>query len=156
MPKLPLPSAALATRVAVVVFGVALLVEQGITDNLLQPRPSLAAAPGYGVDLLAPAFFVWALWESATVFGRLDRGEAFGPAMARGLNRIGAGLMLGSWCAIVLEPGVAHLVADGFSGMRGVKFAFTVENLTLAFTGLVLILLARRGRALQSTLDQFV
>jgi hypothetical protein len=40
--------------------------------------------------------------------------------------------------------------------MRGVRFNYDVENLTLAMVGLVLILLARQGQNLKSKLDEFV
>jgi DUF2975 family protein len=112
--------------------------------------------PAYWVSLLAPVFFLTALWAASDVFVRMDRGEAFGPAMVRGLKEIGGCLMLGAFAAIVAQPSLIFLIDNGFREMRGVRFNLDVENVTLALVGLVLILLAREGRKLQSKLDQFV
>ncbi len=86
----------------------------------------------------------------------MHRGDAFGPAMVRGLREIGGSLMLGAFAAIVVQPSLIFLIGNGFSEMRGVTFDLDVENLTLALVGLVLILLARQGQKLKSKLDEFV
>ena len=154
-----LPLAALAMRAVAVGFGVALFFEQAGARQLLHLDGSDSQAlmtPVYWVSLLAPAFFLWALWAASDVFVRMDRGDAFGPAVVRGLRAIGGNLMLGAFCAIVVQPGLIFLIGNGFREMRGVRFNWTVENVTLAMVGLVLILLARQGRALKSQLDQFV
>jgi hypothetical protein len=64
--------------------------------------------------------------------------------------------MLGSFAAVVVQPSLIFLIGNGFSEMRGVRFNLDVENLTLALVGLMLTLLARLGRGLQSKLDEFV
>ncbi len=159
MPKPALPIAALFTRTVTVALSLALLFERVRAPQLLKFEgldSRITATPVSWVSLLAPAFFLWAAWAASDVFVRMDRGDAFGPAMVRGLKHIGGGLMLGAWAAIVAQPSLIFLIGHGFHEMRGVSFNFDVENLTLALVGLVLILLARQGQSLKSQLDQFV
>jgi hypothetical protein len=110
----------------------------------------------YWFSLLAPAFFLWTFWAASNVFARVERGDAFGPAMVRGLREIGASLMLGAFCAIVVQPTIIFLIANGSGQMRGATFNFTIENLTLVVVGAVLVLLAREGQALKASLDEIV
>jgi hypothetical protein len=158
MPRPALPVAALVTRIVITGLGLALFFEQaGVREWRAlggSGRLEMRYVAGW-VDLLAPAFFLWALWAASDVFVRMDRGEAFAPAMVMGLKQIGGGLMLGAFCAIVAQPSLIFLIGNGFREMRGVRFALNVENLTLASVGLVLILLARQGRGLKSKLDGF-
>jgi len=147
------------TRIAAVTLGVALFFDQAGARHLLHldaSAPAIMLTPTYWVSLVAPAFFLGALWAASNVFVRIDRGDAFGPAMVRGLKEIGSSLMLGAFAAIILQPSLVFLIRNNFQQMRGVKFDLTVENLTLALVGLVLILLARQGQTLKSKLDQFV
>jgi len=159
MSKIALPNAAFLIRGLILAFGLALLIEQTGAQHLLQISTSdgpLMTRPVFWVNLIAPALFLGALWAASGILARLDRGDAFGPAMVRGLREIGAGLMLGAFAAIVLQPSLVHLIGNGFLEMRGVRFNFTVENLTLVLVGLVCVLLARRGEALKAKLDGFV
>jgi hypothetical protein len=157
--KPALPVAALLTRIVVVGLGLALFFEQAGARQLLHLDGSdgrLMMTPVYWVSLLAPAFFLRALWTASDALVRMDRGDAFGPAMVRGLKEIGGNLMLGAFAAIVAQPSLIFLIGNGFREMRGVRFNLDVENLALALVGLVLILLARQGQKLKSKLDQFV
>jgi hypothetical protein len=154
-----LPIAALLTRFVVVGLGLALFFEQAGARQLLHLDESdgrVMLTPVYWVSLLAPAFFLGALWAASDVFVRMDRGDAFGPAMVRGLKEIGGSLMLGAFAAIVVQRSLIFLIGNGFREMRGVRFNLDVENLTLALVGLVLLLLARQGQKLKSKLDEFV
>jgi len=144
------------TRIIVVLFGVAVVARQIAVPMLLRSAGSDGVSPTAWVTLLAPLFFLWALWAASDVFARMHRGDAFGPAMVRGLRDIGGGLMLGAFAAIVVQPSLIFLIGNGFREMRGVQLDFDVENVTLALVGLVLVLLARYGRELQSKLDAFV
>jgi hypothetical protein len=110
----------------------------------------------YWIALLAPAFFLRALWVASDALVRIDRGDGFGPALVRGLKEAGGNLMLGAFAAVVVQPSLIFLIGNGFREMRGVRFNLDVENLTLAMVGLVLILLARQGQNLKSKLDEFV
>jgi len=138
---------AVMTRIVVVLFGSGLLLARVVA-------PGQAAAAW--IDLLAPAFFLAGLWAASDVFARMHSGDAFGPAMVRGLREIGGRLMLGAVAAIVVQPGLIFLIGSGFREMRGVQLDFSVANVTLALVGLVLFLLARYGSDLQAQLDSFV
>jgi hypothetical protein len=159
MPRPALPTTAVLTRILVVALGLALFFEQAGARQLLHLDGSSGAGmmtPAYWVSLLAPAFFLWALWSASDVFVRMDRGEAFGPVMVKGLKGIGGNLMLGAFAIIVVQPSLIFLIGNGFREMRGVRFNLDLENVTLGLVGLVLILLARQGQRLKSQLDQFV
>jgi hypothetical protein len=159
VPKPAVPIAAILTRIAVLGLGLALFFEQAGARHLLHLDGSdgrVMVTPVYWVSLLAPVFYLAALWAASDAFVRMNRGEAFGPAMVRGLREIGGSLMLGAFAATVVQPSLVFLIGNGFREMRGVRFDYTVENLTLALVGLVLILLAREGQKLQAKLDQFV
>jgi hypothetical protein len=135
------------SRIVVVLFGAGLLIAR-----VVGPGPTAAG----WIDLLAPAFFLTGLWAASDVFARMHRGDAFGPAMVRGLREIGGCLMLGAVAAILVQPSLIFLIGNGFREMRGVQLDFSVENVTLALVGLVLFTLARYGHDLQAQLDSFV
>ena len=146
MPKPALPIAAVLTRIAVVVFGLAMFFERAV----------LRADPAHWVNLLAPVFFLAALWAASDAFVRMDRSDAFGPPMVRGLREIGACLMIGAFAAMVVQPSLIALINNGFTDIRAARVDLDVENVTLALVGLVLIVLARQGQRLQAKLDEFV
>lgn len=154
MPQGTVPIRARATQAGLVALGLAMFVGQVGWPPRLDGWDPPAVARWAG--LLAPAFFLWAIWSAASVLVRIQCGEAFGATMVRGLNQIGVGLILGTFCAVVVQPSIVNLVGNGFEQIRGVKFDYTVENLTLALVGLLLVLLARAGRGLKSELDQIV
>ena len=159
MSKPALPIAAILTRIVVGGLGLALFFEQAGARQLLHLDGSggtVMMTPVYWISLLAPIFYLSALWAASDAFVRLNRGDAFGPAMVRALREIGGCLMIGAFAAIVAEPSLIFLFNNGFREMRGVRFHLDVENLTLALIGLLLILLARQGQKLQSALDEFV
>lgn len=108
------------------------------------------------IGLPAPALYLWAFWSGAEIFSKSRKARDFGPALISGLNHMGAGLMLGAWVAILAEPAVRHLVATNFAAMTGVRFDVSLGNLVVAFAGLILVLLARRGRQIRAELDGFV
>ena len=159
MSKHAVPVAALLTRVAVVGLGLALFFEQAGARQVLHldgADGQVTMTPVYWVSLLAPAFFLLALWAASNAIVRMDKGDAFGPTMVRGLNEIGGSLMLGAFAATVVQPSLTFLIGNGFREMRGVRFNLDVENVTLALVGLVLVLLARQGEKLKAKLDEFV
>lgn len=146
MPKLAIPSAALMIRIAIVGLGLALFLGEA----------KEMSTPAFWIHLIAPAFFLWPLYAASGAFVRLDRGEAFGPAMVRTLKEMGYGLMIGAFAAVVVQPSLIYLFANGFTEMRGVQFDLNVENVTLFLVGVVLNMLAREGQKLRSKLDEFV
>ncbi|HET9394287.1 MAG TPA: DUF2975 domain-containing protein [Candidatus Rubrimentiphilum sp.] len=159
MPKTALPVTALVIRIVVLGLALALFFEQLGARHLLHLDGSdgrFMTTPVYWVSLLAPIFYLAALKAASDALVRMDRGDAFGPAAVRALKEIGGCLMLGAFIAIIVQPSLIFLIGNGWSEMQGVKFDLTIENLTIALIGLVLILLARQGQQLQSQLDQFV
>ncbi len=148
MAKATLPVAALVTRTAVLALGLALFFEQAGARHLLHLEGfagPVMMTPVYWISMVAPVFFLAALWAASDAFVRIGR-ESFGPAVLRPLKEMGACLMLGAWAAAVLQPSLTFLIGNGFREMRGVRFDLTVENLTLALIGLVLLLLAHEGQ----------
>lgn len=154
-----LPVSAIVTRIVIVGLGLALFFEQAGARQLLHLEGAeglVMMTPVYWISLLAPVFYLAALWAASEVLARMNRGDAFGPAMVRGLKEIGGCLMIGAFAAIVVQPSLIHLFGNGFLEMRGVRFNLGVETMSLALVGLVLVLLARQGQKLKSNLDQFV
>jgi len=159
MPKPSLPVAAIVTRIIVLGSALALFFEQTGARRLLHLDAAdggVMATPAYWISLLAPIFFLSALWAASNALVSMDRGGAFGPAAICALREIGGCLMIGAFAAIVVQPSLIYLMGNGFREMRGVTLDWNVENLTLALVGFVLILLAREGQKLQSKLDEFV
>lgn len=159
MLKPALPISAMLTRAVALGLALALFFEQAGARQLLHLDPAqgrIMTTPAYWVSLMAPAFFLAALWAASDAFVSLDRGDAFGPAVVCALRNIGGCLMLGAFAAIVAQPSLIVLFDNGFRDMRGVRFNLGIENLTLALVGLLLILLARQGQKLKYQLDQFV
>ena len=154
-----LPVSAILTRIVIIGLGLALFFEQAGARQLLHLEGAeglVMMTPVYWISLLAPVFYLAALWAASEVLARMNRGDAFGPAMVRGLKEIGGCLMIGAFAAIVVQPSLIHLFGNGFLEMRGVRFNLGVETMSLALVGLVLVLLARQGQKLKSNLDQFV
>ncbi len=159
MSRSRLPIAAIVTRIVIVGLGLALFFEQAGARQLLHLEGAggrVMMTPVYWISLLAPVFYLAALWAASEVLARMNRGDAFGSAMVRGLKEIGGCLMIGAFAAIVVQPSLIHLFGNGFLEMRGVRFNLGVETMTLALVGFVLVLLARQGQKLKSNLDQFV
>jgi hypothetical protein len=159
VPKRRPSGPALLIRIAVLILALALFIDQADARLLLHldgVNGNLMRSSAYWVSLVAPAFFLAALWQASEALVRMNRGEAFGAATVRGLKEMGACLMLGAFAAIILQPSLIFLFANGFTEMRGVTFDVDIENITLALVGLTLILLAREGKTLQAKLDEFV
>lgn len=159
MSKPGLPISAILTRAVALGLALALFFEQAGARQLLHLDPSegrIMTTPAYWVSLLAPVFFLAALWAASDAFVSLDRGDGFGPTVVCSLRNIGGCLMLGAFAAIVVQPSLIVLFNNGFLEMRGVTFNLGIENVTLALVGLLLILIARQGQKLKSKLDQFV
>lgn len=149
MPDLLRPTAARLMRGFIFLAALLLLMKQ---SGLYPASPS-------GTDwlgLVAPALYLWAFWSGAAVFDASARKGDFQPALVRALMRMGAGLMLGAWVAMIAEPAIRHLMGNGFTSMTGASLDVSLANLVLAFAGLVLVLIARRGQRVRAELDGFV
>jgi hypothetical protein len=156
MIRFPIPSGAIWTRMMTIILALALVFGFDELRQLPGAASAPMAMPEYWIGLLAPGFYLWALWSVSAVFVRLDSGEDFGPAVVSGWRAIGTGLMLGSVAAIIIQPSLSGLFVNNFSSMVGVKFNLDIEYVTLGLVGLVLVMLARRGATLQAQLDEFV
>lgn len=144
------------TQFLVVGLAAALFLQQAGLNAYLGWTPKPEAVVPHWAYLIAPAFFLWALWAGASVCVRLDQGAAFGPAITQGLWQVGAGLALGAFTAIALAPSIVHLMGNGFREMRGVQFDWSVANMVLGLAGVLLILLAQRGARLQAKMDEII
>lgn len=163
MSKLPLRPHTGNIILKIVVLGLMLsMIVQGTQDikalhfevgNLTH---NLLVVPAYWIGILAPGFYLCALWALSNVLGRMNRGDAFGPNMVRGLKSVGANLMYGAFAAIILAPTLSVLFANEFRNMYGIKYHTDIENLTIGLIGLVLYNIAKRGQSLKSELEQFV
>jgi len=107
-------------------------------------------------SILAPGFYLCALWELSNVFARMNRGDAFGATMVRALQSTGLCLMMGAAAAVVLAPSFARWMGDNLRGFSGLHFNLDIENVTIGLIGLTLHLLARRGAGVKAELEQFV
>ena len=139
------PLSALAIRGIVLVAAAGLIAKQAVSGD----------ATAWFL-LIAPAFYLSAMWALSGVFAQVDRGVAFGPAMVTSLRLAGLALLLGAFAAVILQPSLIHLISNGFTEMRGVRLDWSVANLMLALLGFTLILIARRGAELKARLEEFV
>jgi hypothetical protein len=132
------------------VMALAFLIQQAAADR------GEALTAKFWVLLMAPACFAAAMWAASGVMMRVKQGEAFAPAMLRGLLGMGFGLILGALSAILFQLSLIWLMGNGFSELRGVKLDWGVENLAIGLAGLVLVFVAEHGRRLRADLDSFV
>lgn len=116
----------------------------------------LVGSPQAWPSILAPLTYLAGLWFASGIFVRLDAGDTFDSSIIKGLNQVGTCLTLGAFFAILVAPALVHLQANGFAEMRGMVLELELANLMLAVTGLVLILIARRGADLRAQLESFV
>ena len=68
----------------------------------------------------------------------------------------GYALLAGAFAAVIFQPSLIHLIANGFTEMRGVRLDWSVANLMLALLGFTLFLIARHGADLKARLEEFV
>jgi len=150
-----------ATKVAVVVLTLALIAEKSAEISALpfvegDLKTNLLMIPAFWVSLLAPGFYLCALWTASDVFERLNKGDAFTEAVVKGLKDIGRNLITGAVAAILIAPSLAPLLEDGFHGFRGIRFNLEIESLTIGLIGLILYLLAKQGQSLKSELESII
>jgi len=160
-PFMSLGLLSLATKISVGLLAATLLADQsrhlkGIPFEIGDPSHNVWMIPAFWAGLLAPGFYLFALWAASDVFDRMDKGDAFGPAVVKGLRDIGGNLIYGACAAIFIAPTLVFLVDTGFRRLTGLKYHLEIESLTIGLIGFVLYLLARQGQALKSELDQIV
>ena len=140
------PAPALLIRLAIGALGIAWFISQA-------RGPEWSAAR---VGLLAPGCFFWALWSASNALFLIGRGDDFGPQVVSAVRSMGIFLMIGAFCAIVVQPALLYLAANGFTELRGASFDLSVENITIALVGIVLVILVQQVQKLKSKLEEFV
>ncbi len=107
--------------------------------------------------MLSTGFCLSALWVATDVVGRLSGGQAFNPAVIKGLRGIGLNLVLSALSAIVIAPFLKPLFESlGHGATLSLGVDINVQSTTVGMIGLVLFLVAQQGRALKSELESFV
>jgi hypothetical protein len=96
-----------------------------------------------------PAFFyLWALWAIRLTFREIGAGVAFGPAVARGLRRVGLANLIGGGINLLIVPFLKMARADNaqqFELLASLDFddALMWAYLMLVLLGISLLLLSR-------------
>jgi hypothetical protein len=160
MTKFPIPlsTMSLVTKIAVVGLALAFISEQTAAIKALpfeigEASHNFWMIPAFWVGLLAPGFYLCALWAASDVFASLDKGEGFGPSLIKGLKGMGSNLIYGAFAAIIIAPSLQPLFEGYF---RGLRHDFEIENLTIGLIGVVLWLITAQGAKLQTEMDSFV
>lgn len=107
----------------------------------------------FWITILAPGFYLCALWALGAFFTKSRDTEHFGPAMVKSLRETGQSLLIGAAAAILIEPIVSVWLVEGF---RGVRLSLDIEDVTIGFIGIALYLLAETGKRLRIELEQFI
>lgn len=97
--------------------------------------------------------FLIALWWIRDALGAFARGELFGAAMTRMLDRVGVMLTCAAAVRILIVPGLSRVLGETI----GYWIAFDAEAMILAAIGLALRAIAsvlRHAAAMQSELDE--
>ncbi len=107
----------------------------------------------FWLTILAPGFYLCALWALGAFFTKSRSDDEFGPAMVKSLRETGQDLLIGAAAAILVEPVFSVWLTEGF---RGVRVSLEIEDVTIAFIGAAIFLLAETGKRLRGELEQFV
>lgn len=114
---------------------------------------NLSVIFAFWVTILAPGFYLCALWALGAFFRKSASDEEFGPAMVKSLKEVGQNLLIGSVAAILIEPTIMVWMEIGF---RGVRVSTDIADVTIGFIGIALYLLAETGKRLRFELEQFI
>lgn len=104
---------------------------------------------GWSLLFWSPAiFYLYALWTIRSAFASFAKGGVFGPSIATGCVRGGAGLAIGGTMSAVGVPNLQRIV--GLAGIPGRSFGhlgsvldFDTAYLAVGVIGIALILLGR-------------
>lgn len=148
----------IALKVLVAVLAVALIKEQSRDLQALDfsagdTNANLLAIGLFWIAVLAPGFYLCALWSLASFFGRAKEPKSFGQEVVKSLRDVGQCLIIGAACAVVLEPSLTVWMIDRF---RGFRYSARIEDITIGLIGAALYLLAASGQRLRDELEQFV
>lgn len=114
---------------------------------------NVALVFGFWTGMLAPGFYLCALW-SLGMFLSVDRdGAAFGLAMVKSVRETGRYLLIGAACGLLVHPlGAVWLMGRELV----VDLPEQIEDLTIGLVGIGLYLLAAAGGRMRDELEQFV
>ncbi len=154
----PLRVTAAVIKVVVLLLTLAYIGEKAAELKTLQ---FVAGDAGHNVGtvfafwmvLLPAGFYLCALWAAANVLARLGKGDAFGPAMRKGLRGMGINLLFSALARVILIPVVAPMLDPK---MGGFELSASIEGVTIGLIGAVFLLLAQRGGTLKAELEAFV
>jgi|GEM_PF-1055120 len=107
----------------------------------------------FWLTLLAPGFYLCALWSTADVFSGLNRGDAFGPVLVKGLRSVGTNLLWGAAAAVFIVPTLSQWAADRFGGFH---YRTDIAAITIGALGLTLWLVAGAGERMRDEMERFV
>lgn len=149
---------AIFTRIVAIVLAFGLFADRAAALPDLVPRIgdmqfNILQVFAFWADFLAAGFYICALWDLGSVFSRLHRGDAFGPAMVRGILGCGTWLIVGALAALGFAPALANFVGVSFGPET---LELKIMHTTFLFIGAALVMLARRGARLTSELEAFV
>lgn len=107
----------------------------------------------FWVTILAPGFYLCALWSLGAVFGRIAGGADFAPSVVKGLRSVGQNLVVGAACAVLLSPAASSWLGRPLPSLSAQE---QISHVTIGLIGAVLFLLTRSGQRLRSELKSFV
>lgn len=114
---------------------------------------NIQAIIAFWTTILAPGFYLCALWALGAFFTRSQSEGDFGPAMVKSLREAGQNLLIGAVSAILIAPTVTVWLTEGF---RGLRITTDIAAVTIGFIGMALYLLAETGKRMRIELEQFV
>jgi hypothetical protein len=150
--------ASIVIKIVVIVLALAFIKERAAL------LPGLPFVDGHGIHnvrlitafwlaLFPAGSYLLAVWAASNVFGRMDKGDPFGPAIVKGLKEVSTHLMWGAAAAIAIVPTLTPALTERF---RGFRYDPDIESVTIGLVGVVLYILAKQGQTLKAELDQFV
>jgi hypothetical protein len=150
--------ASIVIKIVVIVLALAFIKEQAalLPDLPFQEGSrahNMRLVTAFLLSLLPAGSYLCAVWAASNVFGRMNKGDPFEPAIVKGLKEVGTNLMWGAAAAIFIVPTLTPMLNERF---RGFRYDPNIESVTIGLVGLVLYILAKQGQALKAELEQFV
>lgn len=114
---------------------------------------NLAMVFAFWTSILAPGFYLSAIWDLSGVFRHAGQAGAFGPVFVRSVRGAGRCLAIGAACGLAVAPLAARLL----TGQAPVSpLSAWMIDLTFGLIGLSLFMLAASGQKLRNELEQYV
>ncbi|MBN8648642.1 MAG: hypothetical protein J0L55_11855 [Caulobacterales bacterium] len=106
--------------------------------------------PIFWVSIIAPISYANVSIAAVSLFRAIGKGDDFSPAILKGLEKMGANLLIGSTGAI-MTPTLINWVWD-----KGFKIEGTTENFVILIVGGALYFIADIGKKMRNELESFV